>query len=79
MKQIMDVSGLSSIQLHLYLIDKGFCEQVAENFLENEINGAVFLEMEMEEQHLKEVAPKIRDRINLKKFQQKSSPDKVCY
>ena len=40
----MDVSGFSSIQLQRFLIDKGFGEQVASNFQENEIDGAVFCE-----------------------------------
>ena len=32
----------------------------------------------MNEEQLKEVAPKIIDRIQLKKLQQSSPPDKVC-
>ena len=52
-------------KLQRFLIDKGFGEQVASNFQENEIDGAVF-------------APKISDRIKLKKLQQGSPPDKVC-
>ena len=70
-RSIMDVSGFSSIQLQRFLIDKGFGEQVASNFQENEIDGAV-------KEQLKEVAPKISERIKLKKLQQSSPPDKVC-
>ena len=40
----MDVSGFSSIHLQRFLIDKGFGEQVASNFQENKIDGAVFCE-----------------------------------
>ena len=67
----MDVSGFSSIQLQRFLI--GFGEQVAGNFKENEIDGAVFCERTAEG-----VAPKISDRIKLKKLQQSSPTDKVC-
>ena len=69
----MDVSGFSSIQLQRFLIDKGFGEQVASNFQENEIDGAVFCERTAEGG-----CPKISDRIKLKKLQQSSPPDKVC-
>lgn len=60
----MDISSLPDVQLKQFLLDEGFSEQVSNNFQENEIDGALFCEMT--EEHMKEVAPKISDRIKLK-------------
>ena len=68
----MAVSTFSETQLQL---DKGLSEQIAANFLENGINGAVF--NQMTDGHLKELAPRIVDRITLKAIQDQSTAEKV--
>ena len=67
----MAVSTLSETQLHQFLLDKGYSEQIATNFLENGINGAVF--SQMTDEHLKDLAPRMVDRITLKALQEDQS------
>lgn len=65
---IVDISKLSEIQLYRFLLDNGFSEQVATNVQDNGIDGAVF--NEMTDEQLKEITPRIADRIKLKQPQQ---------
>ena len=67
----MAVSTFSETHLHRFLLDKGYSEEIATNFLENGINGAVFCQMT--DEHLKEVAPRIVDRVTLKAIQESQS------
>ena len=46
-----------------FLLLKGVSQDVLDNFNQHGINGSTFLEMN--EEYLKEVAPRIADRINL--------------
>ena len=72
----MSVSTLSEAQLYRFLLDQGFSEQVATVFQENDINGAVFCQMT--DEHLKELAPRIVDRVKLKALQDSQpAPEKV--
>ncbi len=60
--QNLDVIGLSS-----FLLSEGFSGTVADSFEDHDIDGASFLLMTNE--HLKEVAPNLIDRIKLQKIQ----------
>lgn len=71
----MSVSTLSEAQLYHFLLDQGF-EQIATVFQENDINGAVFCQMT--DEHIKELALRIVDRVKLKALQDsQSAPEKV--
>lgn len=62
----LDVDALVDV-----LEAKGVPLEVAQNFRNHEINGEAFLMMT--DDHLKEVAPKIGDRITLQKLQRSTS------
>ena len=49
-----------------FLLSKGVPTEVADNFKMHGIDGGLFLSMS--EEHLKEIAPRIVDRITLKKI-----------
>lgn len=63
----MDVKKFSVEDFVEYLGAKEFGDDVLDSFKSNGIDGESFLAME--EQHFKEVAPRIVDRIKLKKIQ----------
>ena len=67
-----DVQMLSVQDLSDLVLESGITVEVADNILEHCINGEMFLSMTEEE--IKEVAPKISDRISLKKLQRKDKP-----
>lgn len=58
----LDAGGLAE-----FLSLQGFSEDVVFNFEDNEIDGSCFLMMT--EQHLKEAAPRLVDRIKLEQLQ----------
>ena len=60
------MATITAEQLSELLISKGYSHAVVSAFKENEICGRVF--SEMDDQHFKELAPKIADRVNLKKL-----------
>lgn len=55
-----------------FLLSKGVPSDIIESFKEHGINGQTFVQMS--EEHIKELAPRIVDRVNLKKI---ASNDKV--
>lgn len=63
----MELEKLSVEDLLNFLSFKNIPSDVLENFSKNGVDGTTFLLME--DEHFKEVAPKIVDRINLKKVQ----------
>ena len=64
----MNLASLDLLGLSSFLLSKDFSQSVVESFKENEIDGQLFLIMNND--HLKEVAPKLVDRIKLQKLQQ---------
>ena len=71
------VSKLNVDDLKTFLLEQGFSSEVASAFQEHGIDGAIF--GEMTDNHFCEVAPKIGDRVKLKRIQdnEKSAADKV--
>ena len=63
----MAVFTLSTDDLGKLLLEEGFSNEIASAFQEHGIDGATFCEMS--DNHLREVAPKICDRVKLKKIQ----------
>lgn len=70
------IGTLDCVQLIQCLLSNGFSADIAENFAINGIDGETFFEMS--EEHMKEVAPRIADRIKLMKFVSANKPTKVC-
>ena len=63
----MELERLSAEDFLEFLLSKNFSTDVVESFRENGVDGTTFLHME--DEHFKEVAPRVVDRINLKKLQ----------
>ena len=63
----MSYDYFSVAELYLYLIDSEVSSDVASKIRDHKINGELFLELGDEE--LKEVAPALGDRAQLKKLQ----------
>lgn len=70
------MSTLSPEGLVQFLSSKNLGSGVVDNFKENGISGEAFLLMD--EDHLKEVAPRLLDRIYLKEIQMSELSKNVC-
>lgn len=73
MAESVAINALTVSGLLDFLLSKEVSQDVLNSFEHHGIDGAAFLEMN--DEHLKEVAPRIGDRIALKKL---LSESKVC-
>ncbi len=67
----MTLSSLTVTGLANFLIEKGFSEDIVFAFEENGIDGETFCDMS--DSHMKEVAPRIAERVKLKRIQDGTS------
>ena len=69
------LGGFSVDEFNYFLIEKGLPQDVTTAIQENGVSGDIF--MELSEDNLKEVAPRLSDIIALKQIQQSHQPTKV--
>ncbi len=64
--QQLAMEGLSCTELVDFMLDNGISESVIDNFVTNEVTGECCIQLT--EMEMKELAPKIGDRVKLRQL-----------